>query len=92
MATQTTPAPALLRRNRVEARTGLSRSRLYELIAKGEFPAPVALGPKSVAWVSSEVTDWIEARIAAPRRGSAPAADPRRGKRTARKSTATASA
>jgi prophage regulatory protein len=92
MAAQIQAALTLLRRRQVEARTGLSCSVIYERIAQGTFPAPVELGPKSVAWVESEISDWVEARIAAPRRGSAPAADPRRGKRTARKSHATASA
>ena len=90
MAAQTTPA--LQRRKLVEARTGLSCSRLYELIASGGFPAPVELGPKSVAWVESEVTGWIEARINAPRRGTAPAEDPRRGKRIAGKAPARSTA
>lgn len=35
---------------------GLSRSTIYELIRKGEFPPQVSLGGKNVAWLHSART------------------------------------
>lgn len=58
------PRTALIRRAEVERLTALSRSRLYVLMATGDFPRPVSLGAKSVAWCEVEVYDWIAARIA----------------------------
>lgn len=45
--------------------TALSRSCVYSLIAKGQFPQSVPLGMRSVAWVEEEVLTWIAKRIAA---------------------------
>lgn len=57
---------ALLRRKDVEALTGLPRSTIYALMARGEFPAQVRLtGRKAVAWARDEVDGWIAGRIAA---------------------------
>jgi prophage regulatory protein len=58
--------PTLLRREAVKARTGLSTSGLYRLIQEGAFPRPVKVTDMGsvVAWVESEVTAFIEARIA----------------------------
>jgi len=53
-----------LRRPAVEARTGLSRSTIYERIKEGTFPAPVPLGTKAVGWIEAEIEEWAEARIA----------------------------
>lgn len=64
----TAQTPALLRREEVEARTGLSRSTLYALIATGSFPKPIELHGRSRAWVSADVADWITAKIEAGRR------------------------
>jgi prophage regulatory protein len=47
----------------VQARVGLSRSQIYRLVSLGEFPPPVSLGPRAVAWVSDEIEAWIESRI-----------------------------
>jgi len=47
----------------VMARTGLSRSTIYDLISRGNFPSQIKLGPRAVGWLASEVVDWIEARI-----------------------------
>jgi len=47
--------------------TGLGRSSLYNGVAAGTFPSPVAIGTRSVAWVSDEVDAWIESRIAESR-------------------------
>jgi prophage regulatory protein len=62
--TQNTPV-TLLKRDAVTARTALPKSSLYALIAKGDFPAPVKLTAKAVAWSSAAVDSWIAARIAA---------------------------
>ncbi|WP_320723567.1 AlpA family transcriptional regulator [Enterobacter sp. 146F3] len=43
---------------------GLSRSTLYDLIAREAFPAQVSLGGKNVAWLQSEVTAWMAERVA----------------------------
>lgn len=53
----------LWRRQEVQHRTGLSRSHLYQLISNGDFPMPVKLGKKSVAWVSTEIEMWIKQKI-----------------------------
>ncbi|UCX06275.1 helix-turn-helix transcriptional regulator [Shewanella glacialimarina] len=43
--------------------TGLGRSTIYKYIADKTFPKPAKLGKRSVAWVESEVQDWILERI-----------------------------
>lgn len=56
----------ILRRSKVEDRTGLPRSTLYWKIAKGEFPKPILLGgagSRNVGWIESEVDAWIEQQI-----------------------------
>lgn len=52
----------LLRMPQVENVTGLKKSALYQRIKEGTFPAAVRLGPKSVAWRSDEVSQWVESR------------------------------
>lgn len=54
---------SLLRLDQVRARTGLSRSSVYAKVASGDFPRPVAIGSRAVAWVESEIAGWIQARI-----------------------------
>ncbi len=43
--------------------TGLARSTVYKFMADGQFPKPVKLGSKMVAWVESEVSAWIQERV-----------------------------
>lgn len=57
----------LIRRRQVEARTGLKRSAIYENLASGNFPKPIKIGKRMVAWVADEVDAWIAARIQASR-------------------------
>ncbi len=47
----------------VKACTSLGRSTIYRSMALGTFPKTVTLGSR-VAWVESEVSEWIDARIA----------------------------
>lgn len=51
-----------LRMKDVLKRTGLTRSPLYRMINKGQFPSPVKIGVKSIAWPESSVNQWIEDR------------------------------
>lgn len=67
----TTKPLVILRRNQVEARTGLSCSTLYRRIAEGSFPAPIDLGGgRSVGWLEHEIDDFIAARVAASRKSA----------------------
>lgn len=54
---------SFLRLKQVKAVTGMSRSWIYEAIRRGEFPAPIALGARAVAWDSAAVAGWQEHRI-----------------------------
>lgn len=54
----------LLRRPEVQARTGLARSTIYKLIAAGDFPEPIKLTTKAVAWPQADIDAWINSRIA----------------------------
>ena len=53
------------RRRAVEEITGLSRSTIYDLMSKGQFPRPVKLTAKAVAWPESAITEWLATRAAA---------------------------
>lgn len=64
---KTASVPRFVRLPEVKALTGLSRSTVYERIRDGQFPKPVGLGGRNVGWVESEVSAWIEARIAIAR-------------------------
>lgn len=53
----------LIRLKQVMASTGLSRATIYRYMASDRFPESVSLGERSVAWVESEVEEWILTRI-----------------------------
>lgn len=58
---------ALLRLVDVKARTGLSRSTLYAYMRENRFPSSVTISTRCVAWVESEIDQWIAERIASRR-------------------------
>ena len=53
----------LIKLKEVIEKTSLGRSTIYEFMTKGTFPRQVSLGAKSVAWLESEVDDWIMERL-----------------------------
>ena len=57
-------ASRLLAPKAAAAATNLSRSALYYMAEKGQFPAPVRISDRRVAFVRAEVEAWIDARIA----------------------------
>jgi prophage regulatory protein len=57
--------PRLLRFPAVRERTGLSRSTIWRLERRGEFPRHHRISPNVVAWVEQDVAEWIEGRTKA---------------------------
>jgi prophage regulatory protein len=66
-STSTHTAPAihekLLRLSEVRNRVPYSRATIYRLVAALQFPRPVNLGARAVAWRQSEIDAWIQSRI-----------------------------
>ena len=63
--------PRILRRQLVESQTGLSRSKIYDLITRDEFPRPIKIGARAVGWVEADIEAWINVKIdAAKHEGS----------------------
>lgn len=54
---------SFLRRPTVERLTGLSRSAIYDFMKEQRFPKPVSIGGNAVAWIESEVREWMQARV-----------------------------
>lgn len=52
----------ILRTKEVQELTGLSRTTIWRLERKGEFPARVSLCAGSIGWRSSEVEKWVKNR------------------------------
>jgi len=57
----------LLRLPQVKATTGLSKSTIYSRIAEGMFPKQILIGPRLVAWVESDIQNWIAEQVSAAR-------------------------
>lgn len=39
--------------------TGLARNTIYRRMREGTFPRQVRLGPNSVAWLQSTISQWM---------------------------------
>jgi prophage regulatory protein len=57
----------LLRLPQVEARVGLRKSSIYEMLNRNPpaFPRPLKLSRRAVCWPASVIEKWINERIAA---------------------------
>ncbi|MBX9477465.1 helix-turn-helix transcriptional regulator [Yersinia enterocolitica] len=58
---------SLIRLSEVQRRTGYSKAWIYRLISQGRFPSSIKIGSRSIAFVESEIDEWINQRIAASR-------------------------
>ena len=52
----------LLRAKDVLAITLISNSTMYELIKENKFPKPIRIGRRAVAWLESDIQEWIDSR------------------------------
>ena len=61
--------PALLAFEPLSHYVSFGRSRIYQLIAAGEFPQPIKVG-KSSRWVKAEIDAWINKQATSQRVGA----------------------
>ena len=52
----------LIKRPEVERITRLSRSAIYAAMDAGEFPRPVRIGRRAVAWRLADIEAWLASR------------------------------
>ena len=62
METVHTTPDSLLQLPDLTRRFRLSKSTIYELIQRGEFPAPLKIGARASRWRESEVSAWMAAQ------------------------------
>lgn len=61
---QQTENNRFIRRKEVQAKTGLGASSIYAMMKQGKFPKAITLSERRVAWIESDVDQWISERIA----------------------------
>ncbi|MGY9520968.1 helix-turn-helix transcriptional regulator [Citrobacter freundii] len=58
---------SFIRFSEVQKRTGYSKAWLYRLMSQKRFPTAIKVGSRSIAFIESEIDDWIDHRIAESR-------------------------
>ena len=53
----------LMKLKEVIEMTRLAKSTIYKLQSEDKFPKSVTLSARAVAWVESEVQDWIREKV-----------------------------
>ncbi|MFZ3205743.1 MAG: AlpA family phage regulatory protein [Pseudomonas sp.] len=53
------PLDRLIKLEDVISQAGIGKTKIYNLIQLGEFPAPIKLGYAS-RWSQIEIQDWVE--------------------------------
>lgn len=53
----------LLKLKQVMSITSLGRSTVYKYCADNNFPKPIKLGQRNVAWIENEVQEWIKQKM-----------------------------
>jgi prophage regulatory protein len=64
MADTCTAPIHILRLAQVIERTGLKKTKIYELQSEGQFPMRVKITAHAVGWIEHEVQAWLTGRIA----------------------------
>ncbi|MDA8767577.1 AlpA family phage regulatory protein [Planktomarina temperata] len=61
--TYNTVKPDFMLSNEVVARVPYSRAHLYRLEDQGEFPKRKRIGANRIAWIRTEVEQWLAERM-----------------------------
>lgn len=64
MADPCTAPIQIMRLAQVIERTGLKKTKIYELQSEGQFPMRVKITAHAVGWIEHEVQAWLAGRIA----------------------------
>lgn len=56
----------LLRLTQIKQLTGLSKSSIYLFMKSGNFPSPIKIGKRAVAWRSSDIDTWLHTILENP--------------------------
>ena len=48
----------------VSRKINLAIPTIYKLMAKGQFPKPLRLSPRSSRWMESDIDDWLQEKRA----------------------------
>jgi prophage regulatory protein len=59
---RTVTPPRLLRVHQVQDRTGLSRTTIWRLERRNQFPKHCRISARAIGWLEADVTRWIEER------------------------------
>lgn len=54
----------LIRRKEVQVKTGLGASSIYAMMKNGDFPQCLNLSERRVAWIESDIDNWIDEHVA----------------------------
>lgn len=52
----------IIRMPGVMEKVGLSKSVIYNMIKRGEFPGQIRLGENSVGWLEADIEEWVRVR------------------------------
>lgn len=53
----------LIRLSEVMNKTGFGKAWIYRLIRQNRFPQPVKIGIRAIAFIESEIDEWIQLTI-----------------------------
>ena len=54
------PEPLLVSASDLQYFIGLSKSKAYDLLKQGQFPNPVRVSDRRVAWRLADLKAWVE--------------------------------
>lgn len=57
------PCTRLIRLSEVMNKTGFGKAWIYRLISQNRFPQPVKIGIRAIAFIESEIGEWIQLTI-----------------------------
>ena len=58
---------SLIRLPEVQRITGYSKAWIYRLMAEQRFPSSIKIGSRAIAFIESEIDEWISERIESSR-------------------------
>lgn len=63
----------VIRHRQICAKLQISSAKLFDMVARGQFPKPFTLipGGRAVGWLEADVDAWITSRKAASTKGAA---------------------